>query len=114
MCRQGEYPTSGFGLSRTHGGSKGRFFRHGGLFVRCGVLLVVERTARESALARCHIGSNEPTRLSLGRVASLQSPLPFHLVSFFRLQSGTISFRRQAVVSVLLEDEPLLSGLGDG
>ncbi len=26
------------------------------------------------------IGSNEPTRLSLGMVASLQSPLPFHLV----------------------------------
>ena len=36
------------------------------------------------------IGSMSPTRLSLGMVASLQSPLPFHLVSLFRL-SGSIS-----------------------
>ena len=31
-----------------------------------------------------------PTRLSLSRVASLQSPLPFHLVSLFRLAERLI------------------------
>ena len=55
-----------------------------------------------------------------GRVASLQSPLLFHLVWLFRCWSGSFlhtageALQGQAVLAVVLEDEPLLGSLGDG
>jgi len=69
-----------------------RFSRHKGVYssdVSCEVAM--RRGQRE----RCPFfpalpTSVSPTRLSLGRVASLQSPLLFHLVSSFRL-SGSFS-----------------------
>jgi len=50
------------------------FSRHGGLSIRCGF----GESAKAGFRARLQ-RLDEPTRLSLGRVASPQSPLPFHL-----------------------------------
>jgi hypothetical protein len=50
------------------------FLRHEGLSIRCSF----GRAREESSRARDH-RLDEPTKLSLGMVASLQSPLPFHL-----------------------------------
>jgi hypothetical protein len=50
------------------------FSRHRGLSIRCGF----EKSARGSSRAADH-RLDESTRLSLGMVASLHCPLPFHL-----------------------------------
>jgi hypothetical protein len=50
------------------------FLRHWGLSIRCGF----GKSAKGEFRAPDH-RLDEPTRLSLGMVASLQSPLPFHL-----------------------------------
>jgi hypothetical protein len=50
------------------------FSRHGGLSIRCGF----GKSAKDDFRARLH-RLDEPARLSLGMVASPQSPLPFHL-----------------------------------
>jgi transposase len=50
------------------------FSRHGGLSIRC----VLGRARKGNFRAHEH-RLDEPTRLSLGMVASLQSPLPFYL-----------------------------------
>ena len=50
------------------------FSRHGGLPIRCGF----GKSAKAGFRAPRH-RLGEPARLSLGRVASPQSPLPFHL-----------------------------------
>src|SRR6266705_2728744 len=55
--------------------SFGRWFsRHAGLPIRCGLA-----GAREGYSRRCSDRLHEPTKLSLGMVASLQSLLLFHL-----------------------------------
>jgi hypothetical protein len=50
------------------------FSRHGGLSIRCGF----GKSAKDDFRARLD-RLDEPARLSLGMVASPQSPLPFHL-----------------------------------
>jgi hypothetical protein len=50
------------------------FSRHGGLSIRCGLL-----KSAEAGPPRSGHRLDEPARLSLGRVASQQSPLPFRL-----------------------------------
>jgi len=50
------------------------FSRHGGLSIRCGF----GKSAKDDFRARLP-RLDEPARLSLGRVASPQNPLPFHL-----------------------------------
>jgi hypothetical protein len=61
---------------------RGWFSRHAGLPVRCGLA-----GAREGYSRRCSDRLHEPTKLSLGVVASLQSPLLFHLAKSLYLAS---------------------------
>src|SRR2546425_7176178 len=63
--------------------SFGRWFsRHAGLPIRCGLA-----GAREGYSRRCSDRLHEPTKLSLGMVASPQSPLLFHLAKSLYLAS---------------------------
>ena len=58
------------------------FSSHAGLPIRCGLA-----GAREGYSRRCSDRLDEHTKLSFGVVASLQSPLPFHLARLLYLTS---------------------------
>src|SRR5215470_7953316 len=119
-CRCGQRPTEMTGWTP---GEQRRFSRHAGSIRPMCVLADCrdEGSARSLRfLPRCpHIGSNEPHQAIPRQGASLQSPLPFHLVSSFHLRQRnhvllTVWLAGQAVLAVFLEDEILLSSLGDG